>query len=96
MKRSMMITIATLAASLAGHWGCAPRAVTTTQAVSGAKTDECQLQDEICTEALNFQREFDRMPEEERRDFIPVLNSFEQQCREARRNCEKSRRRLSR
>lgn len=54
------------------------------------KTDECIMRDEICAEALDFQKEYNRMPEEEQKDLISVLSTYIKHCEEATKKCEKS------
>lgn len=53
-------------------------------------TDECAMQEEVCQEALDFQKEYDRMPEEEQKDMASVLNTYIEHCENAKIACEKS------
>lgn len=70
--------------------GCNPK--TTVKSTSGKtiQTDECALKEEVCAEALDFQKEYDKMPEEEKEDMISVLNTYIEHCEEAKKNCENS------
>ena len=66
---------------------CSPK---TTVKSSSEKTDECIMKDEICAEALDFQKEYNRMPEEEQKDLISVLSTYIKHCEEATKKCEES------
>lgn len=53
-------------------------------------TEECRMQNEICQEALDFQREYERMPQEEREEMNSVLNTYIEHCEKAKKACEES------
>ncbi|ERP30961.1 hypothetical protein [Chitinivibrio alkaliphilus] len=53
-------------------------------------TDICLYMDRICREAEEFQREFNRMPEEQQKDLYPVLQSRIEHCERAINKCYKS------
>ena len=70
---------------------CSPKTTTKSSSDKTAeKTDECIMKDEICEEALDFQKEYNRMPEEEQKDLISVLSTYIKHCEEATKKCEKS------
>ncbi len=71
--------------------GCAPRAVTT---YSDVDTPECRTMTEICKDAREFQREYERMPEEEKRDMVSVLNTYTEHCTQAVKACEESKKEI--
>jgi hypothetical protein len=64
--------------------GCTPPQVTTLPNTD----DQCQLTAEICREAADFQRDFDRMPPDEQADMTAILNNYAQLCREATKACK--------
>jgi hypothetical protein len=54
-------------------------------------TDECILMKEVCDEALDFQNEYNAMPEgDEKKEMSQVLNSYIIHCEKARKDCSKS------
>ena len=53
-------------------------------------TPECQMQKEVCEEALDFQKEYNRLPEKEQKDMKAVLNSYVEHCEDSKAACEKS------
>lgn len=55
-----------------------------------AKTDECIMKDEICTEALDFQKEYNRMPDDKKEEMISILNTYITHCEESTKACRKS------
>lgn len=67
---------------------CNPK--TTTHKSTAELTDECLLKDEVCSEALDFQKEYDRMPPEEQKDMISILSTYVEHCEEATKKCEES------
>ncbi len=70
---------------------CNPKTTVITKTSDNSKkTDECAMKDEICSEARDFQKEYNRMPEEEQKDMIPVLNTYILHCEEAKKKCEES------
>ena len=70
---------------------CSPKtAVKSSPDKTDEKTDECRMKDEICAEALDFQKEYNRMPEEEQKDMVSVLNTYINHCEEATKKCEES------
>lgn len=73
-----------------GIFDCNPKTTIKSAPDKTAQTDECAFKDEICKEALDFQKEYDRMPEEERKDMVSVLNTYIMHCEEAKKMCEKS------
>ncbi len=58
--------------------------------ITTEKTDECTLKEEICDEALDFQKEYEKLPKEEKKDMATVLETYIKHCEEATNNCEKS------
>ena len=66
--------------------------ITTTKTGSetSALTDECLMKEEVCAEAREFQKVYERLPEEEKEDMISVLNTYIMHCEEAMKSCEKS------
>ncbi len=62
----------------------------TTTAETGEKTDECLLKEEVCKEAFDFQKEYERMSEEAQKDMVSVLSTYVTHCEEATAACEKS------
>ncbi len=58
-----------------------------------ADTDECKTKEEICAEAESFQKQYHALPEEEKKDMLPVLNSYIEHCEQAQIQCNKSKRR---
>ena len=70
---------------------CSPKtAIKSSSDRTAEKTDECIMKDEICKEAFDFQKEYNRMPEEEQKDLISVLSTYIKHCEEATKKCEKS------
>ena len=65
---------------------CNPKTTT----VTAEQTDECALMEEICAEALDFQKEYERLPDEEKKDMASVMETYRKHCEEATKNCEKS------
>ena len=53
---------------------------------------ECIMMQEVCDEAMAFQKQFNALPEEERDDYIAVLNTFIEHCENARKTCKKKKR----
>jgi hypothetical protein len=68
---------------------CAPRRGAASPAEE-RETDECRLMKEVCEQAYEFQKQFEAMPEEGRRDYVPVLNTYTQHCEDARESCRRS------
>ncbi len=54
------------------------------------QSDECLMKDEVCAEALDFQKEYDRLPKEQQKEMVSVLSTYVTHCEEARKMCEKS------
>ena len=65
---------------------------TTTLSNSDSKelTAECDMQKDICKDAYDFQKEYNKMPDKEQRDMKAVLNSYIEHCENAKVACEKS------
>lgn len=57
------------------------------------QTPECLMMEEVCGQAGEFQKEFERMPEEERTDYTPALNTLVEHCENAKKTCTASRER---
>lgn len=70
--------------------GCTPKTTVKSGSDKTPQTDECVLKEEVCAEALDFQKQYEKMPEEEQKDMISVLNTYIEHCEEATKNCEKS------
>jgi hypothetical protein len=70
--------------------GCNPKTTVKSTSDKTPQTDECILKEEVCAEALDFQKEYERMPEEEQKDMASVLNTYIEHCEEATKNCEES------
>jgi len=64
--------------------------ITTTRTPQSGKTNECALQDELCTEAREFQKIYDTLPQEQQKDMVAALNTYVEQCEDAKKKCEKS------
>ncbi len=86
-KRFLFILIGTAALLI-----CCNSKTTTVgkTADAGEKTDECLLKEEVCAEALDFQKEYERMSEEAQKDMVSVLSTYVTHCEEAKKRCEKS------
>lgn len=54
------------------------------------KSDECAMEKEICDDALDFQKEYNRMPAEQQEELKSVLSSYVEQCADAQKACKKS------
>lgn len=54
------------------------------------KSNECAMEKEICDDALDFQKEYNRMPAEQQEELKSVLSSYVEQCADAQKACEKS------
>ncbi len=68
---------------------CNPK-TTATISNTAEQTDECLLKEEVCAEALDFQKEYDRLPEEQQKDMLSVLSTYVTHCEEATKRCEES------
>jgi hypothetical protein len=64
--------------------------ITVNHSNSGVKTDECSLQEELCGEARDFQGIYDTLPDEQKKDMNAALNSYIEQCEDAKRRCNDS------
>jgi len=54
-------------------------------------TAECAFMKEVCDAAKDFQKEYNAMPEgDEKKEMLPVLNSYVIHCEKARKDCSKS------
>lgn len=51
---------------------------------------ECAMEKEVCDDALDFQREYNRMPAEQRKEMNSVLNSYIEHCERAKESCDES------
>lgn len=72
---------------------CASKKTSTGTIQSGnqiTSADECTTMEEICAEALDFQKEYERLPEEEQEDMASVLTTYVIHCEDARKRCNKS------
>jgi hypothetical protein len=65
---------------------CNPKTTTKTP----DQTDDCVLKEEVCKEAFDFQREYEQLPEEEKKDMASVMETYRVHCEEAKKKCEKS------
>lgn len=54
------------------------------------QSDECLMKNEVCAEALDFQKEYDRLPEEQQKEMVSVLSTYVTHCEKATKMCEKS------
>jgi len=76
------------------EYACNPKTtiITTTRGSTetSALTDECIMKEEVCTEARDFQKVYESMPEQEQKDMVSVLNTYIMHCEEATKSCEKS------
>lgn len=70
--------------------GCNPKISVKSTSDKTPQTDECVMKEEVCAEALDFQKQYDSMPEEEQKDMVSVLNTYIEHCEKATINCEKS------
>jgi len=54
-------------------------------------TAQCVFMKEVCAEAVDFQKEYDAMPEsDEKKEMLQVLSSYIEHCEKARKDCSKS------
>ncbi|MDR0303838.1 MAG: hypothetical protein LBH98_03585 [Chitinispirillales bacterium] len=64
---------------------------TTSAPLNPDSTDECILMKEICDAAVDFQREYNAMPDgDEKKEMVQVLNGYILHCEKARKDCSKS------
>ncbi|MBN1984358.1 MAG: hypothetical protein JW795_22730 [Chitinivibrionales bacterium] len=59
-------------------------------ALDSTMSDECKLMQEVCDEALDFQKEYDRLPQEQQKEMDAVLNTYIEHCEQAKIDCENS------
>ena len=91
MKKSLSLSFITLIVGIGILLtGCHPKTSIKSTSDKSPQTDECILKEEVCAEALDFQKQYERMPEEEQKDMVSVLNTYIEHCEEATKNCEKS------
>lgn len=69
---------------------CASNSAVITVKPGNATTEECITMEEICSEANTFRKYFDTLPEEQQKDMIPVLNTYQKHCADAQEACRKS------
>jgi hypothetical protein len=88
MKFALFAAIPLLAAL-----ACAPRVVvppsipdTDTEVAS----DECEMMKEVCRQAQEFQKQYETLPEEEKKDMSTILSTYVEHCRQATESCKKS------
>jgi|GEM_PF-5307389 len=55
-----------------------------------AKTEKCLLMEDVCGQAMEFRKQYDALPEEERTDYTAVLNTFIKHCENAKKACAAS------
>ncbi|MGD9202439.1 MAG: hypothetical protein PVI26_12810, partial [Chitinispirillia bacterium] len=76
------------------EYACSPKTTVITTTRTGSETsalsDECLMKEEVCLEARDFQKIYERMPEEEKKEMVSVLNTYIMHCEEAMKNCEES------
>jgi hypothetical protein len=53
-------------------------------------TDECTFMLEVCLEEKEFEREYNQMSKEDRKDMASVLSSYIEHCESAQKLCNKS------
>lgn len=54
------------------------------------ESDECGMEKEICLDALDFQKEYNRMTADQQKELTSVLSSYIEQCAQAKKACDKS------
>lgn len=55
-----------------------------------SESDECGMEKEICSDALDFQKEYNRMTADQQKELTSVLSSYIEQCAQAKKACDKS------
>ena len=87
MKKNLIFPLSVLSIVVGiTLFSCNPKTTTITK----EQTDECALKEEICTEALDFQKEYEKLPKEEKKDMASVMETYSQHCEDAKKKCEKS------
>lgn len=69
--------------------GCAPK-TTIINLADLPDTYQCNYMKEICKEAEDFQRQYSKMSEEEKKESKTILNAYIDQCANAQDLCTKS------
>jgi len=67
---------------------CAPKVITNSNRTE-EKSDDCSFMDELCKEASDFEKEYQKLPEKEKKEMLPVLNNYIKLCEDARKKCIK-------
>ncbi len=67
--------------------GCAARTAVP-PAARAPDTDECRQMKEVCDQALQFQAQYETLPEDEKKDMVSVLNTYIEHCEKATVACE--------
>ena len=53
-------------------------------------TDECLFMQEVCLEEREFEKEYNQMSKQDRKDMASVLSSYIEHCESAQKSCSKS------
>ncbi|MFW5784557.1 MAG: hypothetical protein ACOCW1_00105 [Chitinispirillaceae bacterium] len=85
MKISKLLGIVSTIAFI----GCAPK-TTYINLSDLPDTYQCNYMKEICKEAEDFQRQYSKMSEEEKKESKTILNTYIDQCANAQDLCTKS------
>ena len=83
MKYLLLISITVFLTSCGGI-------KSTPSTVPNELTDECRYKEQVCQDALEFQQEYTRMPQEQQQEMTAVLNSLIEQCERTREMCKDS------
>ena len=85
-------SVAILPCSVLFILSCSPKniRVQSSGKSDATQTPECAMMKEICDQALQFQKQFDAMPDNEKKDVISVLTTYIDHCEQAKQACEKS------
>lgn len=75
---------------LANCGGGGTKFKTITRGPKAPLTDECRTMEEICQSYKDFRKEYDRMPEEQRKEMVTILNTYIEHCENAEASCEES------
>ena len=69
---------------------CGGKTVINSSENRSSKSPECAMEKEVCDDALDFQKEYDGLPEDQKKEMNAILNSYIHHCEEARKACNKS------
>lgn len=89
--KSKILIAAICSAALLSLASCAKPVIISSD--TDVDTDECATKEEICAEAEAFQSDYQRLPEEEQKEMLPVLNSYIEHCEQTQQQCNQSKKR---